>query len=226
MDSLAGATILQMWAPGNVQPLNPKGIGRKIAAGSHLVLQVHYHNTTGEDSPDRSQFALHLAQPDETIDKQMRGQLVSAWVLDIKAGDPSSEHRASYTAPEDITVYSTGGHMHYRGKDIGMWATLPDGRRETLLWMPHYDFNWQLTYEFVEPLRAPAGTVFEMVSHHDNSENNPYNPVLPPVDVKWGLATSDEMAFTGVTYTLDSEHLGITPRLPSAAPAAAPTGGD
>jgi hypothetical protein len=114
--------------------------------------------------------------------------------------------------------------MHYRGKDMGLWATLPDGARETLIWVPRYDFNWQLTYEFVEPLRAPKGTRFEMASHHDNSEANPHNPVLPPVDVVWGLASSDEMAFSGIQYTVDSEQLGITPRLPDeSAPTA--TGG-
>jgi hypothetical protein len=83
--------------------------------------------------------------------------------------------------------------------------------------MPAYDFNWQFTYQFVEPFRAPAGTTFEMVSHHDNSAANPHNPANPPVDVKWGLATSDEMAFTGFSYTLDEEELGITPWVPSQA---------
>jgi hypothetical protein len=100
---------------------------------------------------------------------------------------------------------------------------LPDGARETLIWVPRYDFNWQLTYEFVEPLHTPRGTRFEMVSHHDNSEGNPHNPVLPPVDVGWGLASSDEMSFSGIQYTLDSEQLGITPRLPESSPA---TGGE
>ena len=81
--------------------------------------------------------------------------------------------------------------------------------------MPNYDFNWQLSYEFVEPFKAPKGTEFVMVSHHDNSENNPHNPAIPPVDVKWGLATSDEMAFSGVSFTYDDEALNITPKVPS-----------
>ncbi len=216
MDSeLVRMPILQMWAPGNVTPLSPRGIGRRLAAGSDLMLQIHYHNTSGEDQTDLSHFALHLAQPDETIDKEIRGQLVSAWQLQIAAGDPNSEHQATYTTPVNITVYSTGVHMHYRGKNMGLWATPPSGPRETLIWVPNYDFNWQLTYEFQEPMRALAGTTFQMISHHDNSANNPFNPAIPPVDVKWGLATSDEMSFSGITYTVDSEHLGITPQLPS-----------
>lgn len=224
MDSaITRMKILQMWAPGNVQPLNPAGIGRRIAAASDLMLQIHYHNTTAAKQVDHSRFALHLAQPDETIQKEMRGQLVSAWTLDIPAGEPNAEHRATYETPDDITVYATGAHMHYRGKDMGLWAMPPGGDRETLLWVPRYDFDWQLTYEFVTPLRAPRGTRFEMVSHHDNSVNNPHNPVLPPVDVRWGLASSDEMSFSGIQYTVDAEQLGITPQLPEPAPA---TGGE
>ncbi|HVR30100.1 MAG TPA: thiol-disulfide isomerase [Thermoanaerobaculia bacterium] len=225
MDSaLATAKILEMWAPGNLAPLDPPGIALRLDRGKDLILQIHYHGTTGADAEDWSRFAIHLAQPSETIMKEMRGQLVSAWTLDIPAGDPSAEHRATWTAPKDITVYTAGGHMHYRGKDIGMWATKPGGERETLLWMPAYDFNWQLTYAFVEPYRAPAGTVFEMISHHDNSADNPHNPAIPPVDVKWGLATSDEMAFTGFGYTLDDEALGVTPWVPQP-PAGEATGG-
>ncbi len=224
--SLATAKIIEMWAPGNTAPLDPRGIAMRLEAGKDLILQIHFHNTTGADAEDWSRFALHLAQPDETIIKEVRGQLVSAWTLDIKAGDPASEHRAAWTAPKDITVYTSGGHMHYRGKDIGMWATKPGAERETLLWMPNYDFNWQFTYEFVEPYRAPAGTTFDMVSHHDNSANNPFNPALPPIDVKFGLATSDEMAFTGFSYTLDDESLGVVPWVPGKAPASSEaTGG-
>jgi hypothetical protein len=199
-----------MWAPGNVQPLYPLGVARKITAGANLVLQIHYHNVTGQDEMDQSRFALHLAHPDETVMKELQSQLVSAWTLDIKAGDPNSEHQAVYVADKDMT----GAHMHYRGKDMGLWATKPDGTKETLLWVPNYDFNWQLTYEFAEPFHAPTGTEFKMVSHHDNSENNPFNPKLPPVDVKWGLATSDEMSFSGIGYTYDDEALNITPWLP------------
>src|ERR1035438_2655439 len=36
-------------------------------------------------------------------------------------------------------------HMHLRGKDARFEATYPDGRKETLLLVPHYNFNWQIT---------------------------------------------------------------------------------
>lgn len=211
---LIGTNMLKMWAPGNVQPLAPTGVGNKIGAGNDLILQIHYHNVTGEDAVDHSKFALHLAQPDETIMKQVRGQLVIQPNLNIKAGDPNARHQATYTSSRPMTLYSAGVHMHYRGKSMGLWAKRPDMPEDTLLWVPNYDFNWQLTYEFAEPYPAPAGTRFRMESVHDNSVDNPHNPD-PTVDVHWGLKTSDEMAFAGFTYTFDDEALNITPQLPA-----------
>ena len=76
--------------------------------------------------------------------------------------------------------------------------------------IPEYDFDWQYTYPFVEPLKIPKGSEFIMRSVHDNSDANPNNPD-PTADVKWGLFSGDEMAFTGGSYTYDDEVLGITP---------------
>lgn len=208
---LVGTDIVKMWAPGNVQPLSPEGVGQRISAGSDLILQIHYHNVTGKPQADRSRFALHVAKPAETIMKEVRGQLVVQPNLNIKAGDPESRHQASYTTNRDITLYSAGVHMHYRGKSMGMWAKRPGDEEETtVLWVPEYDFNWQLSYEFAKPWHAPAGTTFIMRCVHDNSAENPFNP-NPDIDVHWGLASTDEMAFSGYSFTFDDEALNITP---------------
>jgi hypothetical protein len=118
MDKLGGARIIQMWAPGNVAPLNPEGVGQKLTAGKNLILQAHYYNSTGVEQIDHSSVALHLASPEETIDKQIRPLMVVQPMLDIKAGDANSEHMAVSTALKDMTMYTVGGHMHLRGKNI------------------------------------------------------------------------------------------------------------
>ena len=43
-------------------------------------------------------------------------------------------------------ITSLTPHMHYRGKSMRFDVTYPDGRKETLLQVPNYDFNWQITY--------------------------------------------------------------------------------
>lgn len=212
---LMGTKVVKMWAPGNVQPLSPEGLGQKISAGSNLILQVHYHNVTGEDQIDQSKFGLHLAQPSETMMKEFQGQMVVQPRLNILAGDPESRHEASYTTKRPITIYSTGVHMHLRGKSMGMWAKRPgDVDETTIIWVPNFDFNWQLSYEFTEPWKVPTGTTFTMRCVHDNSANNPNNPD-PTKDIHWGLYSSDEMAFSGYSYTVDDEALNVTPWVPS-----------
>jgi hypothetical protein len=82
--------------------------------------------------------------------------------------------------------------MHLRGKDFCYEATYPDGHREMLLSVPHYDFGWQTTYRLREPKIMPRGTVINCVAHYDNSEANLNNPD-PKAMVAWGEQTFDEM---------------------------------
>ncbi len=85
-------------------------------------------------------------------------------------------------------------HMHFRGKDFEYRVTYPSGEKETLLEVPHYDFNWQLTYELAQPKLLPKGTVIECTAHYDNSVNNKYNPD-PTKEVHYGEQTWEEMMF-------------------------------
>src|SRR5690606_13749764 len=94
---------------------------------------------------------------------------------------------------EDTYLLSMGPHMHYRGKSVKMELEYPDGRREVLLWVPNYDFNWQFLYQFHEPKLMPAGSTLHTTWWFDNSAGNPYNPD-PTVDVRYGEETYNEMA--------------------------------
>jgi hypothetical protein len=49
---------------------------------------------------------------------------------------------------------------------------MPDGREQTLLSVPQYDFHWQLRYELEEPLLLPAGSKLVITGEYDNSERN------------------------------------------------------
>jgi hypothetical protein len=73
-------------------------------------------------------------------------------------------------------------------------VTYPTGEKETLLTVPKYDFNWQLTYELAQPKVLPKGTGIECTAHFDNSANNKYNPD-PTKVVRFGEQTWEEMMF-------------------------------
>jgi hypothetical protein len=84
--------------------------------------------------------------------------------------------------------------MHFRGKSFEYRVTYPSGEKETLLSVPHYDFNWQLTYDLAQPKTLPKGTVIECTAHYDNSANNKFNPD-PTKEVHYGEQTWEEMMF-------------------------------
>lgn len=89
------------------------------------------------------------------------------------------------------------------------FSIAPDTKRETLLQIPNYNFEWQLGYE-IEPgtKRLCKGTIVEAVAHFDNSAFNPYNPD-PNKSVRYGLQTVDEMFNGFVFYVDDAEHRNL-----------------
>jgi len=82
--------------------------------------------------------------------------------------------------------------MHLRGKSFVFRAVYPTGEIETLLEIPHFDFDWQPYYYLDSPKPLPRGTRIECTAVFDNSLNNRYNPD-PSATVFWGPQTWDEM---------------------------------
>ena len=72
-------------------------------------------------------------------------------------------------------------------------ATLPDGKKQPMIWISDWDFNWQGRYQYARPVSLPKGAVVEMEAFFDNSSDNPKNPNNPPKTVKQGERTVDEM---------------------------------
>ena len=94
-------------------------------------------------------------------------------------------------------LLSLAPHMHVRGKSfrLDVHGVDVDGRqrKETLLSVPHYDFNWQHWYQLQTPLQLDDVDVLRMQVSFDNSAQNPTNPD-PQEYVTWGDQTWQEMA--------------------------------
>jgi hypothetical protein len=165
------------------------GIARLLRANSEIVLQMHY-TTNGTEADDRTSVALIFAK--EPPKKMLRGGMALNLRFQIPAGAPNHEVRAVQTFNEDTILTSMTPHMHSRGKDMTYTAHYPDGRSETLLSVPKYNFDWQLTYQLAEPKSLPTGTTLEVIAHFDNSPNNKSNPD-PTTVVRWGDQTWEEM---------------------------------
>src|SRR5262249_27649183 len=94
-------------------------------------------------------------------------------------------------------------HMHVRGKEMTYTLQYPDGKKETILSVPRYDFNWQLGYDLAKPIHVTAGTRLIVTAHFDNSANNKFNPD-PNRTVYYGDMTWEEMMFPFFSVVVDS----------------------
>jgi hypothetical protein len=93
--------------------------------------------------------------------------------------------------------------MHLRGKSFEYRILFPTGEKETILVVPRYDFNWQLSYYLEKPMLLPKGTVIECTAHYDNSANNPHNPD-PGSEVRYGDQSWEEMMFGFFDVAIDA----------------------
>ncbi len=188
--------MLASYLPGRGADVYPEGTARRIPAGSNLTFQLHY-SKSGKPEVDETSVGLVFSkeppvQPAKRVD-------FSNHMFRIPAGEPNVEVTECHTFKQDLYVTSLTPHMHLRGKDSKFEVTYPDGRRETLLLVPKYNFNWQITYKLTEPKYLPSGTRLAIISHFDNSSNNPLNPD-PTQVVRWGEASEMEMMDGWIEY--------------------------
>jgi hypothetical protein len=188
------------FAPGQFVRVYQPGTAIRIPAGSVLVFQVHY-TANGTATTDRTTIGLKLAKEKPKDEVRMSALINGAFT--IPAGEGNHRVDAELTLVQDITLWSMLPHTHVRGKRWEYQVMYPDGRSETLLSVPKYDFNWQTDYIFKEPLKLPKGTKIHATAWYDNSANNPSNP-NPSLDVKWGDQTWEEMMFTSLNYTVNT----------------------
>ena len=181
--------FLAGYGPGAIPELLAPGQAKLIKAGSDLVFQLHY-TTNGKPGCDRSRIGLVLAHEPP----RQRVLMVAAANIRflIPPGDPDYRVDAKLMLHAPATLISLLPHMHYRGKSFEFRAVFPDGRTETLLRVPNYSYNWQLSYYLAKPLTIPAGTTIECTAHFDNSAANPANPD-PTKAVRFGPQNWDEM---------------------------------
>ncbi|HTR26088.1 MAG TPA: hypothetical protein VMI10_19090 [Terriglobales bacterium] len=165
----------------------------KACKNCYLNFNIHYQ-TTGKAEKDQTRVAfwfaprapkhqlLRVPASGETIvadgqqvltdapGEKAEGTMVAIPPIPPGAGNYEIVGITAYTAP--VTIYQFQPHAHLRGKDFNYSVVFPDGREQSVLAVPKYDFHWQLAYELVEPLKMPAGSKLIITAHYDNSAAN------------------------------------------------------
>ncbi len=184
------------YVPGNSTRVFPEGTAMRLPKGASLVFQMHY-TTTGTATSDRTTMGLVFAKTPPKM--PLGGTALVNGALHIPAGAASHRVDAEMTLNRDVLLFSMTPHTHVRGIRWLYETVYPDGRREPLLSVPNYDFEWQHEYQFATPLALPAGTTIKASAWYDNSPANKSNPDAT-TDVWWGDQTWEEMMFTSFTW--------------------------
>jgi len=204
-------------APGVAPTVHEPGYGTVLRTGTKVVFNMHYHKEAGPGTAvlDQSSAAIVFSKPGEVIEHVVKGNDLGMYQFAIPPNDPNYSFSSSYTFAEDAKIMSMTPHMHLRGKAALYTLTRPDGTKQTLLDVPHYDFNWQHTYQFKEPVDAPAGSRVDLTLWWDNSADNPSNP-NPNREVRFGQPTTDEMGFGFMNFiSAKGEHYVVGQPIPA-----------
>lgn len=188
------------WAPGNFPRWLPKGVGMTLPKGSDVVMQLHYHKT-GKPEVDQTSVGIYFAK--EPVEKELQTLPVTSLNIRIPPNEARHEVKASWPIPFDAHALTVTPHMHLLGKEMKVTYTLPDGTEKDLIWIKDWDYRWQDTYRFKEPVAIPKGSKVNMVAYFDNTTSNPLNPSNPPKEVRFGEQTTDEMCFAFLGFTSD-----------------------
>jgi hypothetical protein len=185
-----------LYVPGGGPFKYPADTGVFVPKDASFTLQMHY-TASGKTTRDVTRIGLYFAAAAPKY--ELKTLLLAKPTLRIPANTKDHTESASRAVPRDVMVYSFFPHAHFRGRASSFAATYPDGRRETLLSVPRYDFNWQATYSLTEPKVIPAGTRITHTTTYDNSTQNKANPDADRV-VPFGEQSWDEMLYGTITY--------------------------
>jgi thiol-disulfide isomerase/thioredoxin/mono/diheme cytochrome c family protein len=189
-------SVLVGWAPGDLGTVCPPDTAMRIPKGSRFRFEMHY-TPSGSVVKDRSSVGITFAPKPPRF--EMFTNAFANETIQIPPHDPHYRAEATLRFRGDARILSFVPHMHWRGKNYFYEVIYPDGKREPLLSVPRWDFNWQNVYQLKEPMKLPKGAKLHAVAHWDNSKNNPLNPA-PEKSPSFGLQTWDEMMVGWVAY--------------------------
>lgn len=188
---MRGIGMLTAYVPGQRAMPFADGHARRIPAGSQLVFQMHY-TPTGAPQEDNTRVGLWLTEESQITHEVYT---VTAINHDFEIPPHSGDHAVkAYRGglPTGGLLLAAAPHMHLRGKAFKLDVERK-GQPETLLNVPHYDFNWQHVYAFADPIPLADVDRLAIEARFDNSADNPTNPD-PAAHVFWGDQTNEEMA--------------------------------
>ena len=185
---------LNEYAVGKNGDIFPDGSGKLIKAGTKFRFGMHYHSI-GQETTDRTSVGLILYPKGYVPKHVIHAVMDETKDIDIPPGADNVRSDAYYKMERPARLTSYQPHMHNRGKAQCIEAIYPDMRVEQLNCVNRYNFGWQIAYTYADDVAPllPTGTILHVISWHDNSARNPWNPD-PRSWVGYGERSTEDMA--------------------------------
>ncbi|MCB0699696.1 MAG: T9SS type A sorting domain-containing protein [Chitinophagales bacterium] len=205
----SAAIMIGGWVPGTPPLELPKGFGIRIPKNADIVLQIHYPaGSSGmvDSTKLRFFFSKSTSTRSVRIDPVLNhlGALCTMTPSSISIPANQTQLYTQFSNVSsfvgDITLLGIAPHMHLIGRSINAYG-VKAGDTLKLIDIPKWDFSWQGFYLFRKLIKLPQGTTLYSEAFFDNTSNNPFNPSNPPITVKAGEATTDEMMLTYFIWT-------------------------
>jgi len=224
---LPGDYLCGAYAPGTEATFFPSRAplkaGVRLKAGSQISFQIHYPQGSAGQK-DSTKIRLYFYPKGETGIREVYGKtLLQNWILPITANTVKTFTATSYigmnnpifTGEYDASILSCFPHAHSLCtvmKNYAIPGAFTTGDTIPLVRINDWDFNWQGFNTYRKLVKIPKNYQLKSEHTYDNTEDNPNQPNHPPVDVKAGPSTSDEMlfdSFTWLRYQKGDEHINI-----------------
>jgi hypothetical protein len=187
--------FLYGWVPGNDRIKFPKGIAKKVKAGSNLVMNLHY-SPSAKIQTDQSKVNFYVSK--QPVEREVKSLILTEENISnqpflIRADTKPTFYMTLGPIQQDISAISVMPHLHWLGKSFKAFAITPDGDFVPLVKIDNWDFNWQMTYQFQTLLHIPKGSTIMAEATFDNTADNLLNPFKPARDITYGWNSTAEM---------------------------------
>ena len=167
------------WSPGWAGREIPDGLGHEVAAGSKVILSVHYSVVAPDPAPDSTALDLMLADSVsgtlESLSVYDPAWLTGELVIPPDRDDVIHSYVSTPTPRPDgaaRTLIAANLHMHERGSRGQVAILHADGSTTCLVQIERWDYGWQTDYAFEESVSLAPDDQLLVECHFDNTAAN------------------------------------------------------
>jgi hypothetical protein len=150
-----GPGTFMEWSVGKQGELMRPDSGRLMLPRSKIQWDIHLH-AVGAEISDAVELGIYFYPKGQ---KPKYQQVLTA--LMASNGPLLDLPPNTVTVSQNFTVMKSAGrvenfqaHMHLRGKAMAMEAILPDGSKQMLSYVSHFDFQWMNNYIYADNAAA------------------------------------------------------------------------